>query len=160
MKKLLFFCLAILCVISASAQYNITVKIYGFKADSLFLSSFNFEKNKFVVQDSRSYADEVVLKGKKSLAPGYYVISADSMDMAAFFISDEKNQKFQIEVWNDMKQFSGSEENSAFLSMKAREKEFDTQDSPKSQRRYSYLNGRVKLSYRSALPLRPAWQLH
>lgn len=125
MKKLLFFCLAILCVISASAQYNIIVKIYGFKADSLFLSSFNFEKNKFVVQESRSYADEVVLKGKKSLAPGYYVVSADSMDMAAFFISDEKNQKFQIEVWNDMKQFSGSEENSAFLSMKAREKEFD-----------------------------------
>ena len=125
MKKLLFFCFSILCVFSAHAQYNITVKIYGFKADTLSLNRFDFEKNKFLVQQNLPYADEVILKGKKSLAPGYYVISADSMDMAAFFISDEKNQKFQIEVWNDMKQFSGSEENSAFLSMKAREKEFD-----------------------------------
>lgn len=123
MKKIILLLLVIFTILYGNAQYNITIKIYDFQADSLTLNSYNAKTWSFEPILKIPYQEEMHLIGKQTLHPGYYVVTADSFDLASFFISNTKNQKFTLEIWKDLIQFTDNEENKAYLNFRKKETE-------------------------------------
>ena len=110
----------------ASAQgYEIKVSVNNIKGDTLHLQTFKTKK--FQNTQSFAFAPSVVFKGKESLAPGIYQISADTNLIGTFIISDKKGQKFSMNIDGDKTTYINSPENTAFEEYLAKIQDFNKQ---------------------------------
>lgn len=78
--------------------------------DSLKIESYLQDKQ-HKVSFTQPFANEVVFKDKKALAPGFYWIIGDTNKIGSFLISDNKNQKFTVQITEDTVIYKGSPEN-------------------------------------------------
>ncbi len=122
-------CLLILLIVLITHSYSQGFKlkiVSDFQADSLILKSFNQKEHKYDAFLQAQYQKEIVFKTIKPLEPGIYLLLRDTTIIVEFFISNEKNQDYTIEIKGGTPTFFGSPENESNLKYINKMQEFDT----------------------------------
>lgn len=115
-KRLFISLISLLFFANTFAQgYQININISNNNSDSIYLRAYDKNKFDFVIIESYPFDKSITFKGKKSLEAGFYSITADTNEIASFFISNKNNQKFSISVDGLNFSFKNSEENIAYV---------------------------------------------
>lgn len=112
--------LLIFTTLKSNAQgYEIKVRLEGKQTyDSLKLRTFD-GKSEIIDKQAAPFAANFTFKNKKSLPAGIYYINGDSTILCEFLISNDKEQKFSINILEDSVIFTGSIENAANMQYRS-----------------------------------------
>ena len=107
--------------------FRIEVKTPDLPVDSLFIFVYSYSKKQFRPVYGIKYASEAVFTDTNYLVPGLYLLNADSNNVLEFLISDNKHQRFSINIKSNAVVFDGSDENTANLQYTLSVREYDQQ---------------------------------
>lgn len=113
LTKLGAFAMSMLLIATSFAQgYDIKVSFNTSHYDTLHLKAYDGKKE-FVDLQALPFAKTVSFKGKKSLDPGIYLLTGDTIGITEILISDSKSQQFSIVEKDSAVKFVNSPENEA-----------------------------------------------